>query len=231
MLKSFISQYRKTAPLWQKLLVFTSIVILGILLGCGSEWLEYSPYAITNNVLRGIQRILNNFSVWIFVATLIAYFSWGPISAGIHTFGFFVAMCTAYFIPKHIHYGYAVDLQLFLWIFIAFVSIGAAILIWFSRSNSWFGIVVKSLPVAAILAEFCYTVYRLIDYSKPIPGRPAEPFKWLLQTECVIQLSFYLLFLIVLVLVLAKHKTQRLLVSLSAFSIGAVLSATLIFLF
>ena len=101
---------------------------MGILLGSVSEWLEYNTFAITNDILRGFQRILNNFSVWIFIATLIAYFSWGPISAGVQTFSFFVAMCIAYFIPKHMHYGYSVDLQLLVWVVIAFISIGAAVL-------------------------------------------------------------------------------------------------------
>lgn len=230
-LHKFLDKHRKPAKLWLKLLVFALIILLGILLGYGSEWLEYSTYAITNDILRGLQRVLNNFSVWIFIATLIAYFSWGPVSSGLYTFGFLVAMCIAYFIPKHMHYGYSVDLQLLMWIVIAFVSIAAAIMIWFSRADGWFGIVVKAFPIAAILSEFCYTVYYLIDYTKPIPGRPVEPLKWLLQTDCAIQLSFYLLFMIVLVFALEKCKKQRLYISLTAFSLGTVILAVLILLF
>lgn len=235
MLKETYIKHKRTAPFGVKILIYLAVLFLGSILGYTSELLEYNIYSNLlynqNDLLVALAMVLNNFSIWIFIATLIAYFSWGPVSAGIQTFSFFIAMCVAYFIPKHAHYGYAIELQFIFWGAVAFLSIGAAILIWYARIGSYFGTIIKALPIAAILGEFSYTVYRCIDYYSPIPGRPAEPLKWLLQPERILQLCLYLSFATVLMLILTNGRKERLRVSLLAICIGIALSIFLILVF
>ena len=194
----------------QKLLACVWTILLGALLGYGSEWLEYGMHTSVayhqSSILRGIALVFNNFSVWIFAATLIAYHSWSPLGAGLQCFFFFICMCISYFIPKHLHFGYSVVLQFSLWGAIALFSVIPAAVIWFSGYLPGWGIVIKILPVVAVTGEIAFNIYRCLDYYSPIPGQQAEPLKWLLMPDRMIQLGFYILFVILLLLILMKKK-------------------------
>ena len=200
--------HRNTVPVGQMVLRFVGTALLGAVLGYGSEWLEYGMHTSIayhqSDILNGIVLVLNNFSVWIFAATLLAYHSWSPFGAGLQSFCFLISMCISYFIPKHIHFGYHVVPQFALWSAIALFSTLPAAALWFSRYMPKRGIVIKLLPVAAILAEIAVTVYRCIDYYSPVPGQPVEPLKWLLMPERMTQLGIYILFVVLLLLILMK---------------------------
>lgn len=221
----YISNKNKI-PFWHKLVACFGTILLGAILGYGSEWLEYSMHTSltyqANYILRGLIYVFNNYSVWIFAATLIAYYSWGPFGAGIQTLSFLTSMCIGYFLPKYMHYGYNVVLQFVLWGVIALFSMFPAGLIWFSRHIQRGGSFIKTLPIAAILGEFIFTVYHCIDYYSPIPGRPAEPLKWLLMPERITQLSIYMLFIALLVFLLAKNKKERLKIAVLTIPISFV---------
>ena len=216
MLRQLTLKYKKSPHIFIRLLVLIAIVLLGILLGYLSEWLEYGIYHSEHPILNYqntfcifLGRLLNHLSVWIFLATLIAYFSWGPVSAGFHTLSFFLAMCTAYFIPKHIHYGYAVHYQFLFWTGAAVISSFAAILIWYSKVGSIYGTIVKSLPVSAILAEGTYIIiFNRIRYYRPTSPSPALLIKWLLSPEWALMLTAYMAFIVILIFCLFKKRKK-----------------------
>ena len=237
-IRKVTATYRKSVNICTRFLVFLAVVLLGVLLGYVSEWLEYGIYYSThstlnyhNDILIGLGFILNHFSIWIFCATMISYFSWGPNSAGIHTFSFLLAMCVAYFIPKHMHYGYAVDTQLLIWGAVAFLSIGAAVLIWFAKNGGLYGVIIKSLPIAGILTESIVIVFNQLKSYHPIPGAPAQPLQWLLQTKLTLLLAVHVAFIIVLIFSLSKSLLERLRIILFALTTAAMLSILFILLF
>ena len=200
--------HRRLLSVGRKFLTYMGTILLGAILGYGSEWLEYGMHTSIayhqSDILRGIVLVFNNFSVWIFVATLIAYHSWSPLGAGLQSFCLLISMCISYFIPKHIHYGYSVVSQFALWGVIAVFSTIPAAAIWFSGYLTGRGIVIKVLPVAAVIGEIAFNIYRCIDYYSPVPGQPAEPLKWLLMPDRMIQLGVYILFVVLLILILMK---------------------------
>lgn len=202
--------HRRLLSAGRKLLICMGTILLGAILGYGSEWLEYGMYTSIayhqSDFLRGIVLVFNNFSIWVFAATLIAYHSWSPLGAGLQSFCFLISMCISYFIPKHMHYGYSVVLQFALWGAIALVSTIPAAVIWFSGYLPGWGIVIKVLPVAAVIGEIAFTIYRCINYYSPVPGQPAEPLKWLLMPDRIIQLGVYILFVVLLILILMKKR-------------------------
>ena len=204
--------HRRLLSVRRKLLACMGMILLGAILGYGSEWLEYGMHtSITyhqSDFLSGIVLVFNNFSVWIFVTTLIAYYSWSPLGAGLQSFCFLISMCISYFIPKHMHYGYSVVLQFVLWGAIALFSTIPAAAIWFSGFLPGRGIVIKVLPIAAIIGEIAFTSYRCIDYYSPVPGQPAEPLKWLLMPDRMIQLGVYIIFAVLLILILMKKRAH-----------------------
>ena len=206
--------HRSPLSVGRKLLACMGTILLGAILGFGSEWLEYGMHtSITyhqSDILSGLVLVLNNFSVWIFAATLIAYHSWSPLGAGLQCFIFLISMCISYFIPKHMHYGYSVVLQFALWGTIALFSTIPAAAIWFSKYLPGWGIVIKMLPITAVIGEIVFTIYRCIDYYSPVPGQPAEPLKWLLMPDRLIQLGVYILFVVLLIFILfSKLFTTR----------------------
>lgn len=200
--------HRRLLSVRRRLLACLGTILLGAILGYGSEWMEYGMHtSITyhqNDFLSGMVLVFNNFSVWIFVTTLIAYHSWSPLGAGLQAFCFLISMCISYFIPKHVHYGYSVVLQCVLWGALALFSAIPAAAIWFSGFLPGRGIVIKVLPIAAIIGEMAFTIYRCIDYYSPVPGQPAEPLKWLLMPDRIIQLGVYIIFAVLLILILMK---------------------------
>ncbi len=202
--------HRRPLSVGRKLLACMGTILLGAVLGYGSEWLEYGMHTSIayhqSDILSGVVLVFNNFSIWIFAATLIAYHSWSPLGAGLQSFCFLISMCISYFIPKHMHYGYSVVLQFVLWGAIALFSTIPAAAIWFSGFLHGKGIVIKLLPIAAIIGEIAFTIYRCIDYYSPIPGQPAEPLKWLLMPDRMIQLGVYVLFAVLLILILMKKR-------------------------
>lgn len=201
---------QRLLPVWQKLLAYAGVILLGAVLGYGSEWLEYGMHTSISyhqsDFLRGIVLVFNNLSVWIFAATLIAYHSWSPLGAGGQCFCFLMSMCVSYFIPKHMHYGYGVELQLALWGAVAAFSVIPAGAIWFSRYMPRKGVLIKLLPIAAIVGEIAFTAYRCIDYYSPVPGQPYEPLKWLLMPERITQIGIYVLFIALLTGILMRKK-------------------------
>lgn len=211
-IKEFCLAHRMRLSAGRKLLAYMGAILLGAILGYGSEWLEYGMHTSIayrqSDILSGIALVLNNFSIWIFAATLIAYHSWSPLGAGLQSFCFLISMCISYFIPKHIHFGYRVALQFALWGAMALFSAIPAAVIWFSKYLPRWGIAIKMLPVAAVIGEIAFTVYRCIDYYSPIPGQPAEPLKWLLMPDRMIQLGVYILFVVLLILILMKKRNH-----------------------
>lgn len=202
---------RSLAP---KIIYLICVILLGVCLGYLSELLEFaahtSTFVGTNDFLQGLIRVFNHFSIWIFLATLIAHFSKSIIASAVNTFAFFAAMCIAYFIQKHLHFGYSVHTQLLMWIVIALLSTGASALIQYSKSWTRFGWFIKALPAAAIIGEVISTVKYWIDYYNPIPGGPYEPLKWVLMPDTLIQLSASLMFAIALLWILPRGKKEKL---------------------
>ena len=225
-LKTVYNNYRRHVSFGKHLLFYTFIILFGAIIGYLSEWLEYAIYDFNglrdNALIVGLTMVFDNFSFWIFSATLIAYFSFNPYNAGSGSFLFLISMCTFYFIPKQMHYGYDTTLQFATWGIVSLISIIPAVIIWFSRGLSKLGIFIKGLPAAAILGEFAHTVYHCIDYYSPIPGMPAEPLKWLLQPERITQLSIYLVLYIFLLCLLTKEKKERILLCVISIPIGAI---------
>ena len=210
-IKECYLSHRRLLSVEQKMLACIGTILLGAILGYFSEWLEYGMHTSIayhqSDILNGIILIFNNVSIWIFIATLIAYHSWSPFGAGLQSLCFLLSMCISYFIPKHMHYGYNVRLQFALWSAIALFSTIPAAVIWFSGFMPRWGTVIKMLPVAAIIGEITFTIYRCIDYYSPIPGQPTEPLKWLLMPDRMIQLGVYILFVVLLILILMKKKS------------------------
>lgn len=237
-IRKVAATYRKSVSICTRVLVILAVILLGALLGYVSEWLEYGIYYSAhstlnyhNDILIGFGFILNHFSIWIFCATMISYFSWSPISAGIHTFSFLLAMCVAYFIPKHMHYGYAVNTQLLVWGAVAFLSVGAAVLIWFANGGGLYGVIIKSLPLAGILTESIVIIFNQLKSYHPIPGAPAQPIQWLLQPKLALLLAVYIAFIIVLLFSLSKRLLERLRIILFALPSATMLSILLILFF
>ena len=239
MLRKITQEHKKSACFLVKLFSLCVIILLGALLGYFSEWLEYGIYYSEhpllnyhNDILVFAGTMLNNLGCWIFFASLIAYFSLGPFNAGVNTLSFFLAMCIAYFIPKHLHFGYSVRYQLLFWVGIAIVSSLAAVLIWYSKVGGLFGILIKSLPISAILSEGAYIIiFNRLRYYRPISTSLTHFINWLLPTEWALMLAAYIAFAIVLIICFGKHAKDRLWITCTSVCATALLLSILIALY
>lgn len=215
-------------PLWRKIANYLLIIALGACMGYLAEYLDYHFWM--GDFISGLIHIFNGLSIWIFTATLIAYFSRGPLAAGIHTFSFFLVMCVAYFVPKTGHYGYPIGGQLLFWCAIALFAVIAAVLIWYSRVGKWRGAVVKALPPAAVIGELGYMIVSLIRQSFG-DSVPCSPLKYILFPDRLLQLGFLLAFAVIMIILLPKGARERLQAGLMSIGFGIAISILFILIF
>lgn len=227
-LKSISTQSRRAMPLWRKVANYLLIIALGACMGYLAEYLDYHFWM--GDFIFGLRHIFNGLSIWIFTATLIAYFSRGPLAAGIHTFSYFVVMCIAYFVPKTGHYGYLIGGQLLFWCAIAFFAIIPAVFIWYSRVGKWKGAVIKALPPATVIGELSYMI---VSLNRQSFGErvTSSPLKYILFPDRLLQLGFLLAFVIIMIILLPKGAREKLQVGLMSIGFGIVISILPIIIF
>jgi hypothetical protein len=100
-----------------------------------------------------IGDIGTNLGVWVFVATMVAYFSKTRLLAAMNTFLFFIALLAAYYLYAQIAFGFFSHAYFLGWLIVAMVSPIGGLVVWFSRGEGWLAVLCASLPIALLIAE------------------------------------------------------------------------------
>ncbi len=122
-------------------------------------------------------------------------------------------MNTVYFYYKTAHYGYSIKGQLIFWSVVGALSVGAAVLLWYSRMGGWPGALIKGAPVGVIASEAALLVFKWIEEAGRVYG---SGYAYFFQTEHMVEILFYLAAVTALPLLLAKGAKERLRTGLAA---------------
>ena len=172
-MKEFLSKIRtsqKTYPLPKQVLISFGILMVGVLLGAFSNYLDYRQanlpallHLIDSTV--DLHNFLGKFAPWIVIAVCIAVYSTTPIRAGINVFAFFAGMVSSYYWYSNYIAGFFPKSYALVWIVFTAVSPFLAFLCWYAKGTGWIALLLSSGVTGVLLnCAFGYGMF-YIDIS------------------------------------------------------------------
>lgn len=146
----------------RKILYSLCILIIGIILGTLSKWLD--NLSINNEIWwhNIIERLdLNNFfsnmAIWIFIALAISVYSHSPKRASINVFLFLLGITLSYHLYTILYSGFNPKSYMMLWYGITLISPLLAYITWYAKSNSNYSIIINSIIIFVMLTS-CFSI-------------------------------------------------------------------------
>lgn len=153
-----IRKPNKDIKISKKIIYSLLILLLGIILGVFSKWLDnLSIYdEIWWQHILGILDLRNVFSyvgIWIFLAITISVFSKTPLRAGLNVFLFFVGMTVSYHLYTIMFSGFNPKSYMVIWYGITAITPILAFTCWYAKGNNKISIIISSVILAVMLKE------------------------------------------------------------------------------
>lgn len=163
-MKEYLNKIRKPVKLSLKKCIINSllILILGIVLGILSKWLD--NLAIDNNIwwhniieTLDLNNFFSNIGIWLFIAISISVYSKSALRASINVFVFFLGMCGSYHMYTILFSGFNPSEYMKIWYGLTIISPLLAYIIWYSKSESKVSIIINSI-IMLIMITVCFNV-------------------------------------------------------------------------
>lgn len=158
-MKEFLEKIRipnENLKLSKKIANTSSILLLGIILGIFSKWLDNLSIddAIWWQHIFGILDLRNLFSlfgIWIFIATTISVFSKTPLRASLNVFLFFVGMTVSYHLYTIFFSGFNPKNYMMIWYGITIITPILAFICWYAKGNGKISIIISGIILAIMM--------------------------------------------------------------------------------
>lgn len=153
-----IRKPNKDIKISKKIIYSLLILLLGIILGVFSKWLD--NLTIYDEIwwqhIIGILDLRNVFSyvgIWIFLAVTISVFSKTPLRAGLNVFLFFIGMTVSYHLYTIMFSGFNPKSYMMIWYGITAITPILAFICWYAKGNKKISIIISSVILAVMLKE------------------------------------------------------------------------------
>lgn len=158
-----IREQDKTLVFSKKVINTFIVLILGIVLGIFSKWLDNTPLndsIMWKRFLLGYLDLGNVFSmigIWLLIALCISIYSATPLRASINVFIFFLGMNISYHIYTIIFAGFNPMNYMMIWYFLTLFSPILAFICWYSKGAGIIPVIINTC-IIAIMILCCFGI-------------------------------------------------------------------------
>lgn len=152
-----IRKEEKQLSLKRKIINTILLLLLGIILGLISKWLDSRYFDIPLLDYLDLGNFFSNISIWLLIALFISVYSASPKRASINVFIFFLGMTISYHSYTIIFNGFNPKNYMLLWYGITLVSPILAYFVWYVKSNNKYTIILSSI-IVFVMSKCCFSI-------------------------------------------------------------------------
>ena len=147
----------------RQLISTVAVLLLGILLGTFSKFLDDTPINHFPSLFEtlDIVNFFGRFAIWILIALCISVYSASPVRAAINVLLFFAGMVTSYYLYSNYIAGFFPKSYAMIWVGFTAVSPALAFICWYAKGRGKISLILAA-GIIAILFNMAF-VYRLPD--------------------------------------------------------------------
>lgn len=159
---SFLNHIRranKQIPFSKKILYSIVILLLGIVLGVVSKFLNTTPSNELPFIIESLDftNFFGRLAIWILIAVCISIYSNSSIRAAINVFVFFAGMVTSYYLYSKFIAGFFPRSYAMIWFGITAIFPLLAFVCWYAKGNGKISLVLSSMIIAVLFkTAFAY---------------------------------------------------------------------------
>ena len=159
-MKQFLDNIRKEENNYSlkiKIINSSLILLLGIVLGISSKWLDSKTF--NNSILDYLDlgNFFTNMAIWLFIALTISVYSKSPKRASINVFLFFLGMTISYHLYTIVFNGFNPKNYMVMWYGLTIISPILAYITWYSKSKNKISIIINSI-IIFVMSASCFNL-------------------------------------------------------------------------
>ena len=138
------------------------ILLLGIILGVFSKWLD--TMSIDDTIwwqhilgILDLRNVFSEFVIWLLIALAISVYSSAPLRACLNVFLFFAGMCISYHLYTIVFAGFNPQRYMMIWYGFTLLSPVLAFICWYGKGETKVSLIIDILILAVMMSE-CFAI-------------------------------------------------------------------------
>ena len=138
------------------------ILLLGIILGVFSKWLDNMSIDDTigwQHILGilDLRNVFSEFAIWLLIALAISVYSSTPLRACLNVFLFLAGMCSSYHLYTIVFAGFNPQRYMMIWYGFTLLSPVLAFICWYGKGETKVSLTIDILILAVMMSE-CFAI-------------------------------------------------------------------------
>ena len=138
------------------------ILLLGIMLGVFSKWLDNMSIddTIWWQYILGVldlRNVFSEFAIWLLLALAISVYSSTPLRACLNVFLFFAGMCSSYHLYTVVFAGFNPKSYMMIWYGFTLLSPVLAFICWYGKGETKVSLIIDIL-ILAVMMSMCFAI-------------------------------------------------------------------------